>query len=345
MWRNFNKLLSLLIPSLILAGFFALLICFINRWDSATWITVIPIWIWAGIGAVLSLISWLVFRSAVSIIILCLWLVAGIALPEETRALLRDFKHDVTAESNDEDQEKFPRSIRIVTINCHDGNIAAAREAIQLKPDIVLLQESPIRPEVNLLADEIFGGDENGFAVAHARGKNAILCRGEILHQSFDKSSPCVHARIRLQPRAGVIDLSNVHLKNCLPSSRLWRKSERTDLTHARIFNRRLLRSFFAEYDKDGKQPPRVVAGEFATPPGDDIFRPLRDAGLQDAYSASGKGWGNTFTTGVPYLRPNQIWMSPGLILLETKTIVSEHSDHRIVILRFSDSEKIGDSS
>jgi len=336
MWRKFNKLLSTIFPSLILLSFFAVSICFINQWDSLIWITVIPIWFWSGIGIMLSALSWIFFRSNAAIFTLCLCLIAGVIFSEETRYLLRDSHRDIPSENQIENGKSDGTKLRIVTINCNNGNFKAAQTAAALDPDIVFLQECPLRPEISQIAAAIFGKDSNAvFAMSPSRNGNAIIARGEFLTETVDDNSPTLHARLRLPSHGQLLDLTNVNLQDCLPSRDLWKRKIRRELTMARISNRRELRSYMNDYDIENEQPPRIVAGDFSTPPGDDIFRTLKDAGLADCFPVAGKGWGNTFTAETSFLRIDQIWMSPDLISENAQTVINPHSKHRIVVCDF----------
>lgn len=340
MWRKINKLLSALIPSLILISFFAVTVCFINQWDSLVWVTIIPIWIWAGIGVAASVVSWVLFRSNAAIFTLCLCLIAGVIFPEETRYLLRDSRQDFSSEK-DSDKKKANTRLRIVTINCNNGNFRAAMEVSSLEPDIVFFQETPLRPELSEIVTEIFGeSDDAAFAMSSSRHGNAILARGEFLMEKADEGSSTLHVRLRLPPPGQLIDLTNVNLDDCLPTWTFWKRSERKRLTLARISNRRELRGYVVDYDTARKQPPRIVAGDFSTPAGDDVFRFLKNSGLRDCFPVSGTGWGNTFTAETPFLRVDQIWMSPDLTPIKTQAVITPYSDHRIVVCDFEFKKK-----
>lgn len=334
MWRKITEILSTVFPALILIGFFAVIICYVNQWDSVVWVTVIPIWFWAGIGIVTSLLSWIFFRSSTAIFTLCLWLVTGIGFSEETRFLLRDSwspsSHQKPGEADSESR------LRIVTLDCHNGNLDAAQGVIELKPDIVFLQESVSRPELSQLKTAIFGESKTAsFAMSSSRNGNAIIARGKFLFEKTDGNSPTLHVRLQLQPEKLLIDLTNVNLLDCLPDWSVWKRDSRKNLTRTRIVNRRALRSYVADFDLAKKQPPRIVGGNFSTPSGDDIFRFLADAGLRDSYALCGRGWGNTYTNSVPFLRTDQIWMSPEITPLVSRVVISPHSNHRIVVCDF----------
>ena len=103
-----------------------------------------------------------------------------------------------------------------------------------------------------------------------------------------------------------------------------------------RIRNRKAIRQYIGDYQVHNRQPIRIVAGDFATPPGDDVFRPLKKAGLLDAFHVAGQGIGNTYPSDTPVLRLNQVWISPDATLLKTSSKRSFHSDHRILICDFA---------
>jgi endonuclease/exonuclease/phosphatase (EEP) superfamily protein YafD len=323
-WRRCKILLTYLVPALLLAAFWVVWVCKWNQWDSVTYLTVVPFWLLAVPAILVALTALLLIRSWYCWVVFLLWLVTALFATTETRGLWRALAAD---------SKKAPvpvagqTAIRLVSINCHNGNLRAANEAAKMTPDIILLQEAPELRHLEELTRRIFG--EKGKFVASA--SNAILARGEFLTKAFDETTPTVHARLKLENGA-LLDLSNVQLTPLLPQAGVLWEEVRRKLTLTRIKNRKSVRSFITGYLSDAHQPIRIVAGDFATPPGDDVFRPLKEAGLGDAFEKTGLGIGNTYPEKFPLFRLNSIWVSSEMRLLRTYTQANEHSDHRIVV-------------
>ena len=55
MWRKTQKTLATLIPSILLLTYVTVAISLLNRWDTMVPITLVPVWVWAGLGMTVSL--------------------------------------------------------------------------------------------------------------------------------------------------------------------------------------------------------------------------------------------------------------------------------------------------
>ena len=76
---------------------------------------------------------------------------------------------------------------------------------------------------------------------------------------------------------------------------------------------------------------PLIVAGDFNAPQGDKIFSLLPNT-LYDTFRAQGRGIGNTIINDMPMLRIDQIWVSRDFETVQSFTVRSKVSDHRIVV-------------
>ncbi|MDF1752528.1 MAG: endonuclease/exonuclease/phosphatase family protein [Verrucomicrobiales bacterium] len=327
MWRLIKKLLSFLVPAVVLLAYAGLWICKFNQWDSLTFITVIPFWMWAMPGILISVIAALLVRSRFSYVVLAIWALTALFASAETRGLFRSAVGNRSASLS---AKKSKGLIKLISINCRSGNLQAAQEAIELKPDLVLLQEAPDREDIEELTRRLFG--ELGHFVA-ANG-TAIIGKGDFLTFAEDDTTPTIHARFK-HSSGVLIDLSSVKLEESIPEAEFWKLPVREKMAANRVKNRKSLRKYIGHYRPNAGQPIRIVGGDFATPPGDDIFRPLRKAGLRDAFDNSGRGTGNTFPAKFPIFRLDQIWISPEAQLLKTYTHRTSHSDRQIVICEF----------
>lgn len=75
---------------------------------------------------------------------------------------------------------------------------------------------------------------------------------------------------------------------------------------------------------------PFVIAGDFNTPPRENIFGPLRNVAF-DAFGEAGQGFGYTFPDSLPLYRIDAIWVSRHFQVLCTGVAEKSISDHRLV--------------
>jgi len=322
MWRWTQKLFSALIPSLLLLLFIVVVSSFMNRWDSLVAITLIPLWAWAGVGMILSLLSWLAFRGVLSLVIFCLWLATGIAFSEETHSLIKELVNTIDPKPLPEDSRLY----RVINVNAL-GAKEGLEQIKQLEPDLVVVQEPPKQQVLDEIAETWFSGD---FGVV-SDGSVAIVARGVLLDSIVEESSEAIHARIQLE-NDFLVDVTSIILSDCLPSTSLWNPGTWERLRQARIHNRRTLRTNLGENQITQNRIGRIIAGGFQTPPGDDVYRPLESNEMVDTFRKAGEGWGNTYPSDYPVLRLDQIWVSESFEVVSTHAIQNRHSDHRIVI-------------
>jgi endonuclease/exonuclease/phosphatase (EEP) superfamily protein YafD len=76
---------------------------------------------------------------------------------------------------------------------------------------------------------------------------------------------------------------------------------------------------------------PLIVAGDFNVPQGDKIFSLLPNT-LCDSFDAQGRDIGNTVMNDMPLMRFDQIWVSRDFKIIQSFTVKSSVSDHRMVI-------------
>ena len=300
MWRTLRKTLAVLVPALLLLLFVAVMICFLNRWDSMVAITLIPVWAWATFGMVLSAISWILFRGSFALVIFSIWMASGLILSEEPRSLVREL---LTSSNSDKNSKR----LRVVNVNAL-GNESNLRIISPIDPDLVIIQQAPERGILEEFATDLFGDDR----IVITNRRNAFLARGELINTLGETDSATLHVRM-LTAHGFLIDVTNLDLAPYLPNPKLWQRRVWKQLTQTRIENRGLIRNYLGENQLTRGTIGRIVSGGFGTPPGDDVFRPLESAQLVDSFSASGIGWGNTYPADYPLVRLDQIWASRNL--------------------------------
>jgi len=325
MWRKTQKTLAIFIPSMLLLVYVTVAISLLNRWDAMVVFTLIPVWVWAGLGMAVSLLCWLICRGLPSLLIFCLCLASGIIFSEETVGIARELALEIEGKDT-APAAGDPGVIRIVNVNSA-GSADVLRRAIDARPDILVIQEAPDKNVLDSVADQLYGVARS----VASHGTNAIIARGELLEILTEPGDATLHARIQ-RPDGFIVDVTNVDLEGCAPTLQMWRPSVWKKLFAARVANRRLVRAYLGENEITRSKIGRVISGGFGTPPGDDVYRPLETNGLVDTYAASGRGWGNTYPSDYPALRLDQIWVSPNLLPVRSLTRLNPEADHRIVV-------------
>ncbi|MEM9282708.1 MAG: hypothetical protein AAGA96_12845 [Verrucomicrobiota bacterium] len=321
MWRSLRKSLATMIPAALLIIFIAVMICFLNRWDSIVAITLIPVWTWAAFGMAASFLSWIFFRGPFAVVVFSIWMASGLLLSEEPRSLLRELFSSDDWIKNDQVE-----TLRVINIDAAE-EAKTLRTIADLAPDLVVIQRAPERQALEDLAADLYS--ETHQVVSH-RG-NALILRGEAVSILREPDSATIHVRL-LTPEGWLIDVTNIDLEPYLPSAKLWKPEVWTRLTTTRIQNRRRIRAYLGENQIASGTIGRIVSGGFGTPPGDDVYRPLQSAGMLDAFEEAGTGWGNTYPSDHPLVRLDQIWSSPNLPPLRAKSVLNPGSGHRTVM-------------
>ncbi len=331
MLRRLRHFFAVAIPVFLVVVLLIVLLCYLNRWDELVVITLIPMWAWAGAGVLISIVAWPTLKSRLSLVTFALWLIAGVALSDETAGLLREFRAAVSGgKPKPASSEPGPEKLRIVTLNCNDGTVEATTGLKKLAPDIVLLQEAPERAYLIDLTSELFGVEGTFIRSEQC----AILARGR-LGDSFTEASTGSLIATLERPGGESINVINLHLPSAAPRFDIWNAECWRVLTERRKSNRRTLRNLLDTMPNRSVSDLRIVGGGFGAPPSDDIFRLLRNAGLADSFRQSGYGWGNTFPASLPLLRVDQIWVSPLYVPERSETFSVGASDHRFVVSDF----------
>lgn len=325
MWRKIQKFLETVVPFLLLSGYVLIAVCLLNRWDPVVPLTLVPVWIWAAAGAVISLLSWIACRGFKLGMVFCVFLATAVGFSEETHGILREAI--ASFQKGGEGKDVPPVDLlRIVTVDC-GGRESSLRKAAESEPDVILIQGAPEKILLETVADQLYGLDRS----VNLRGTLAILGRGKTLAVQGDGQDRALH--VRLKHTSGVVlDITNLNLEGCSPRPDFWKPVVWQELVEARVETRRLVRNHLGEHPLNPALVARIVGGGFGTPPGDDVFRPLQNAGMLDTFAWSGMGFGNTYPSQYPILRLDQIWISPNLVPERSVTRLNPESSHRIVV-------------
>ncbi|MGD0111676.1 MAG: endonuclease/exonuclease/phosphatase family protein, partial [Armatimonadota bacterium] len=76
---------------------------------------------------------------------------------------------------------------------------------------------------------------------------------------------------------------------------------------------------------------PIILGGDFNAPAGDAVFSLLRPR-LRDAFAEAGRGWGNTWSSTLPLVRIDQVWVSKEWRAVNVVARWAGPSDHRMVV-------------
>jgi len=289
--------------------------------DICAAVLVLPRWLWILPGLVLAVLGWTRTRRRLANIALVLWLLYTLCFMQELRSLFR-------WQSASDRGTSAGTSLRIISLNCAGGNEKAAAEVAAYHPDIVLFEESPLRPVVERLAPQILGPQAqllSGFDVS-------IVTTGKLTPATSENpwSAPFRHARIEFPSGLSVevfcIRFHPYGIRADLWSPDCWR--EQRD-------NRRLQREQFAwlarEVEKIPANVPVILGGDFNLPAGDKLFR-LLGPRLRDTFLTAGHGWGDTLANDIPFIRIDQVWCDEHFGAVSTTVHPTISSDHRMVI-------------
>lgn len=285
------------------------------RPDAFAAVTFIPAWGWL---VLLAPVLPFLRRKYCFPALLCglAWLVFTLVHVEEPRTVLRGLLSPVQS-------TKPPGAIRLVSVNC-SGSPAALQEAAAWGPDIVFVQESPPRKDVESFARELFG--PHGAYVWDI--DTSIVMKGNLQSIGAQEGLPFFSLAVSTSPDVGEVVLASVHLWPGIPEIELWDPRCWRSQTRLRLSQLRQMRRLVSQMDA---AKPLMVAGDFNAPQGDKIFS-LLPATLYDSFLAQGRGIGNTVTNNMPLVRIDQIWVSREFETLQSFAVKSSASDHRMVI-------------
>jgi vancomycin resistance protein VanJ len=315
---------GILLAAVSLAFCVAVWAAYVIRADAIAAVTVCPPWAWAIAG--LGITSLAGICRAGGKLIGATYLVWGaylLATADVPAALFRNAPERVANAIQLEGPDHW--NIRVVSLNCGLGNAQAAREITPLRPQVVLLQESPSATTIEELARELFG--DEGVVV---RGSDAtIIVHGKVTSEEAP-TGHSVAAQVRLKngPRMAIVGL---RLEPALVRLDFWSP----DCWRAQAENRRVRRRQLGEVMNSiadvPASTPLVIGGDFNAPAGDAVYRLLYPR-LRDAFVEAGTGWGNTITNEFPFARIDQIWIDRRCITVSVQAVRSDHSDHRLVV-------------
>ena len=307
---------------LSLAACFGLAFCYAGRFDACAAITVFPVWPWFVLGIAFSALGFRLHANRMTLVAFAGWVLFLLAFAEEPWSLLRSLTLPKVGSPGEADV------LRVISLNCNVGDVRAAREVADARPDIVLLQESPGRSEVESVAKSLFGEGS-----AFVSGVDAsMIIRGRAVPADLTPGQRAffVQARIQLESSREVevicTRLVPAVFRLDLWSPECWREQSRN-----RRVRRAQLQSIAKWIESIPKEIPVILGGDFNAPQGDAVFGLLIPR-LHDTFTVSGRGWGNTVINDWPFSRIDQIWVSGTVRSISVVARATRHSDHRMVV-------------
>jgi vancomycin resistance protein VanJ len=299
--------------------------CYGTRSDGCAAVTVFPVWLWLVPGLFLLGLGWSRSTRRASTAVGILWLLYALIFSDEPAGL---FRTRAWPAAGWEAARTRGKALRVVTLNCAGGMPEAAAEVTHYSPDIILLQESPDRREVEQLARQLFGTSAGVLAGPDA----SIIARGSLLPRPLPPvlRSYFVQASVRLS--TGIkVEVISLRLAPGIVREDLWSPDCWREQTANRRARREQLRAVARQIDRLARETPLIFGGDFNAPAGDAVFR-LLQPDLRDSFREGGTGWGNTIVNDMPVHRIDQVWISPAFRTAAVVARKTRHSDHRLVV-------------
>ena len=300
--------------------------CFARQPDRFAAFTVMPIWLWGGIGLVMSCTAFFFLRAPLSLIVTAVWAVTLLVGADEAR-VLANFGKSPPLPGRAELHEGKP-VIRVITLNCAFFNYGnPAEDLAAWQPDVVLLQD--IHPhQVRQIADVLYAG-RGDYRAHHTNG---LVTRWKIQREIRNPNQRDEQVTLRL-PDNSEVEVVNVHLRTAATDLQLWRKSAWVGHRNNRILRQKELTLSRQVLEQTTKFPntPTIFGGDFNAPATDIVHRQLA-GDFVDAFATAGTGWGNTFQRRLPILRIDHIYATRHFIPVRCRVVTTRHSDHRMVV-------------
>ena len=307
--------------------------CYSRQPDRFAAFTVLPIWVWGGLGLACAVIAFYFLRASLSLVMTAVWAVTLLVGADEARVLAhfgRSAPQPGVATAYEGEQV-----IRVITLNCammRFGN--PAPDIARWKPDIVLLQD--IFPhQLRLFTDTIHGGRGDYRMHMTREGGLCILTRWKIRREVRNPSLRSQQVTIEL-PDKRTFEVVNMHLETAATDLRFWLRSAWREHRINRAVRHNELATVRQVLEQTTRFPntPTILGGDFNASASDPVHRQLSRE-FTDAFAAVGTGWGNTFQRRFPILRIDHLYTTRHFTPARCATATTRHSDHRMVVADF----------
>jgi len=301
---------------------------YVRQPDRLAAFTVMPVWVWGGIGLLLSSIAYYFLRASLSLVLTGIWAVTILSLADENRIM-----GNLTKETPLPGQAR-PHSglpvIRVITLNCSHFNFGNPGLDLAIwDPDIVLLQE--VKPsDVKSIADQLYGG--HGDYRYH--NDNGIVTRWRIKREVRNPNPAFREQQLTVvDPDGREIEVVNVHLATAATNLKFWQRSTWQQYSENRQIRRQELSVTLQLLAQTSPFPerPTLLGGDFNSPATDPVHY-LLSGEFKDSFATAGTGWGNTFQRRVPVLRLDCIYATRQFTPVRCRAVTTRKTDHRMVI-------------
>jgi endonuclease/exonuclease/phosphatase family metal-dependent hydrolase len=303
--------------------------CFTRQPDHFAAFTVLPIWLWGGIGILLSSMAFYFLRAPLSLVMTGVWAVTLLIGADEAR-VLANFGKSPPRPGPAAPHDGQP-VLRVATLNCAVfGCGDPSRDLAAWQPDIVLLQDA-FPHQVQHIANVLYEG--RGDYRAHQT--NGIVTRWKIQREIRNPNQRSQQATI-VTPDGRALEVVNVHLATAATDLRFWQRVAWREHRINRAIRRRELSIVQQILEQTTSFPntPTLFGGDFNAPAHDMVHRQLaRD--FTDVFAAAGTGWGNTYQRRFPILRIDHLYATRHFTPVRCRAVTTRHSDHRMVVADF----------
>jgi vancomycin resistance protein VanJ len=218
-------------------------------------------------------------------------------------------------------------TLRFVTYNLHQDNRAIAALK-RLQPDIAVLQESR---DVNGLLNELRAAFPN-FSIQHENELTTISrfpIRDTHIYRLPKNRRPLLEVTLEINGKS--VRVVNTHY----PTLDFQGLASRSTNAENRINTNALVRlgmtKILLELDQ---QTPLLIGGDFNTTPRGAMYSSLR-AKYQNAFEQAGWGFGFTYSSRVPVIRIDHVWMNSKVRATRAFAVDDHASDHRPFVTDF----------
>jgi endonuclease/exonuclease/phosphatase (EEP) superfamily protein YafD len=302
---------------------------FARQPDKLAAFTVVPIWVWGGVGLLFSIVAFWFLRAPLSLFITGVWAMTILLEADEAKVIANVGKSaPVPGSAGVADGRPL---LRVLTLNCnffnYSGGSDPAADIRRWDPDVVLLQE--VHPhQVRHIAEVLYpeGGDYRIYST------NGIVTRWDIRREVNPQPSGFRVQQVTLRrPDGWEFEVVNLHLASAATDLRLWRRDcWRTHRINRQVRLKELGIALSILVDTAPGRPV-IIGGDFNAPPADPIHSLLKDD-FDDAFDAAGTGWGNTYQRRIPIHRIDQIHCTREFRPLHCSAFTTRRSDHRMVV-------------
>jgi endonuclease/exonuclease/phosphatase (EEP) superfamily protein YafD len=306
--------------------------CFSRQPDHLAAFTVMPIWLWGGIGLFLAGAATLLLRHRLSLVVPGIWAITLLIGADEARTLTTIGKPGPRP-GPPADFQGSP-VLRVVTLNC--AHFSYGDPIPDLKawhPDIVLLQQ--IHPHQAVRAAKLLYDGEGQFLIHRT---NALISRWSMIQRDPPpglETARNQHVTLTLAD-GSPLHLVNAHLSSAATDLRLWSPDAWREHYHNRTSRKNELANALAILQQTANFPdePTLFGGDFNASATDVVHRQLTGS-FRNAFASAGTGWGNTYHRRFPILRIDHLYTTHQLRPVRARAYVTRKSDHRMVVADF----------